>query len=331
MIYRNQFRCIGILFFSCFIFIAQQSFAQQVKKDYWDNGKVKSEGAYNNASMKVGKWKYYYQNGQLEVIGDYTGNKIDKTIEVFKSSKTSALDDGNNASARNGEWVFYYSDGKVKGKASYQDGCPVGKAVRWHKNGGKAEESDYIDCKAIGGRMMWDDEGRKYFETRMEGNGSTVEIEWYPDGQMKSMIPFKNGQQYGRVKRWYKTGQREEDVMMKNTRVHGQYRSWYANGKKQREFFSINNIMTGEYREWNEAGILVREIIESTEQKIIVVRNFWDNGTKKMEGTSKMPPSLSIHQWAQSRNGAWTYWDKDGNVLKTENYEDGRLVSVEMP
>ena len=82
MIYRNQIRYIGFLFFSCFIFIAQQSFAQQVKKNYWDNGKVKSEGAYNNANMKVGKWKYYYQNGQLEVIGEYTGNKTDRKSVV---------------------------------------------------------------------------------------------------------------------------------------------------------------------------------------------------------------------------------------------------------
>lgn len=305
--------------------------AQQTKKNYWENGKVKSEGAVNGAGLRTGKWKYYYQNGSLEASGDYTGNKTDKIIEAFKKNKNSAIDDNTTPASRNGEWVFYYSTGEVLGKVTYQDGCPVGKAVRWHQNGTKAEESDYIDCKAIGSRMMWDDKGRKYFETRLEGAGNTVEIEWYTNGQMKSMIPYKDGQQYGRVKRWYENGQREEDVMMKNTRVHGSYRSWYANGKKQREFFSINNVMSGEYREWSEDGILMREIIEQQESKLILVRNFWENGKKKMEGTSKTPPSLSIHQWAQSRHGAWTYWDKDGNVLKTENYDNGKLMSVDMP
>lgn len=318
-----------VLAFSILLTVSVQ--AQNIKKAYWDNGELKSEGALNSAGYKIGPWKYYYQSGELEAKGEYTGNRIDRTLDVFKKSKYSSIDDANNASARNGEWVFYYSSGQVKGKVTYQDGCPVGKVTRWHKNGQKAEESDYIDCKPIGGRMMWDKEGKKYFETRLEGGGRSVEIEWYPNGQMKSMIPYKDGQQYGKVKRWYANGQREEDVMMKNTRVHGSYRSWYPNGKKQREFFSINNVMSGEYREWNEEGNLVREIIESTERKLIIVRTYWDNGQKKMEGTSKMPPSLSIHQWAQSRHGSWTYWDKSGDVLKTENYDTGRLESIDMP
>lgn len=305
--------------------------AQNVKKTNWNNGNLKSEGAYNQAGLKVGKWTYYYQNGKKEAEGSYSGKKIDRTIEVFKNSKNSAIDDKQKPSSRDGEWTFYFAGTQVKGKITYQNGCPVGKAVRWHKNGEKAEESEYIDCKAIGSRMMWDKEGRKFFETRMEGNGKTVEIEWYSNGQMKSMIPYKNGQQYGRVKRWYSNGQREEVVMMKNTRVHGSYRSWYANGEKQREFFSINNVMSGEYREWDNKGQLVREIVEMKDKKMIEVKSYWDNGQLKMKGTSNMPPSLSIHQWAQARHGAWTYWDREGKVMKTENYSAGRLLSVDMP
>ena len=89
--------------------------------------------------------------------------------------------------------------------------------------------------------------------------------------------------------------------------------------------------MSGDYKEWNEAGVLVCEYIEMTQEKKITVRTYWENGKVKMQGQSLMPESLSIHQWNQTRHGQWTYWNQDGSVMKTENYESGRLTSTEMP
>jgi antitoxin component YwqK of YwqJK toxin-antitoxin module len=158
-----------------------------------------------------------------------------------------------------------------------------------------------------------------------------MEVEMYAGGEKKSAIPYKNGQQYGRVKRWYESGQKEEDVMMKNTRVHGSYRSWYSNGNKQREFFSINNVMSGEYREWDKDGRLLLEIIELTAESKILVKSYWPNGKLKMQGKSDMPESLSIHEWSQTQQGYWMYWQKDGTVIKSEKYSKGQLLTVEMP
>jgi antitoxin component YwqK of YwqJK toxin-antitoxin module len=330
-------RCSNIIQFkTIFVFIISYILinsiaAQQPKKTIWENGKVKSEGQVNDAGIRSGQWKYYYSSGQLEAVGSYSGKKTNTVHEPFKRNKNSAVDDHSSVPARDGEWNFYFPDGKIFAQINYLGGCPVGKAIRYHPNGAKAEETQFNLCKPSAPRMMWDAKGTKYFESKIESPGKTVDYEYYPSGQMKSMIPYKDGEQYGVVKRWFENGQREEDVMMKNTKVHGSYRSWYANGKKQREFFSINNVMSGEFKEWNESGVLLREIIEHTETQMIIVRTYWENGKLKMEGTSKTPPSHSIHQWAQSQHGAWTYWDKNGNVLKTENYQFGKIVSVDMP
>lgn len=315
------------LFFSISIILTGYA---QTQKEYWEDGStLKAEGAYSSSNTKTGTWKYFYKNGQLEASGDYTGKTTDKPINVVRLGRNTAVDD--KKTIKTGEWLFYYDNGQKKAKGIYRDGCPEGIVVRWYKSGEKMEEVEYVACKAVGNRKVWDKAGWLKFETRVEGNGRSVELEWYQNGQKKAEIPYKNGQQYGRVKRWYVTGQKEEDVMMKNTRVHGSYRSWYPNGNKQREFFSINNVMSGEYREWSDNGTLLWEIIERSDDGMIIVKNYWDNGEIKMKGISKLPSSLSIHQWAQTRQGQWTYWYKDKSVLKTENYDDGKLVSTEMP
>lgn len=305
------------------------TYGQETKKVAYEDGTTKAEGTFNKSGQKTGTWKYYYPNGKLEAEGNYNGRKTEKAIRVIRRSKKSAIED--QKSMRHGSWTFYYKDGNKKAAATYKNGCPEGNLMKWYKTGEKMEETQYVDCKPLGNRKVWAKEGWLKYETTNEGNGRSMEIEWYASGQKKSAIPYKNGQQYGRVKRWYENGQKEEDVMMKNTRVHGSYRSWYANGNKQREFFSINNIMSGEYREWNVDGKLIWEIVELTDEKKISVKNYWPNGQVKMEGKANMPHSLSIHQWSQTRQGYWTYWYKDGTVIKSEKYSNGELLTVEMP
>lgn len=310
-------------------FALGQLSAQELKQEKYDDGTTKAEGAYNSQGIKTGLWKYYYSNGKLEAEGSYTGNVNDATLEVIRKGRTSAVDD--QKAGRTGKWTYYYSNGERKATLQYdENGCPEGTLTKWYKTGEKMEEAIYEACEASVNKKVWAQEGWLKYETIDEGNGRSVQVEWYESGQKKAVIPFKDGNQYGRVKRWYENGKKEEEVMMKNTRVHGSYRSWYPNGKKQREFFSINNVMSGEYREWDEAGTLIWEIREMNDVKKIEVINYWPDGTLKMKGKSNLPPSLSIHQWSQTRDGYWTYW-YEGNVTRSEKYDDGRLLTVEMP
>ena len=311
------------------LFVSFGSFAQKNIVEKYDNGIKKAEGALNAAGYKTGIWKYYYTDGNLAASGSYNGIKSQSTIEVIKKSKNTAIEDKN--STRVGKWTFYYNNGQKKAIASYNKGCPTGTVSKWYKTGQKLEETIYEDCAPTGGTTRWATSGYKKFELLNEDNGNSTEIEWYSNGQMKSQTPYKDGQQYGRAKRWYENGQKEEDAMMKNSRVHGSYRSWFENGTKHREFFSINNVMSGEYREWAEDGTLIWEILELTREKKISVKQYWPNGNLKMSGKSDMPSTLSINQWSQTKVGYWTYWYEDKTVQKSEKYNNGQLLTTEMP
>ena len=61
----------------------------QIKK-YYENGILKAEGNYKDWRIKIGEWKYYNQNGNLESIKDY-GDKgsIEEVQEYYDRGEIS--------------------------------------------------------------------------------------------------------------------------------------------------------------------------------------------------------------------------------------------------
>ncbi len=317
------------LYTSLLLSLLTSSLFAQIKINRWENNLKKSEGAYATTGLKKGLWKFYYKNGNLEAEGYYNGQYASKSISVVHKKKDSAISD--EKAMRIGHWIFYYDNGKKRATINYKDGCPSGVLTKWYKEEQKMEETHFIACKPIGNRKIWHRDGWLKYETIQKEDGKSLEVEYYSNGQKKSIVPFRNGQQYGKVKRWYPNGQKEEEVMMKNTKVHGSYRSWHQNGSQKLSFFSINNIMSGEYKEWSNKGILVWHIVEMTDENAISVKNFWQTGKLKIEGKSTLPNSLSLHDWSKTRTGYWTYYTQAGTIIKSEKYKQGALLNTQTP
>ena len=58
-------------------------------KEYYDDGKLKSEGQYKS-NQRVGAWKYYFKSGKTEQEGAY-----------------------DDKGRLNGKWKWYFEDGKM--------------------------------------------------------------------------------------------------------------------------------------------------------------------------------------------------------------------------
>ena len=107
---------------------------KEITKDHYENGKLKSEGEFkpftdctsrgsgtsileNNhdfcveciwgtSSRKIGKWKYYHENGKLKMEGEYNG--LDNSVEDWD--------------VRYGVWKTYDKTGKLSNKLTYKNG-----------------------------------------------------------------------------------------------------------------------------------------------------------------------------------------------------------------
>lgn len=72
------------------IFTNILAFGQTENITFQINDTLKQEGKFNKNEQKVGKWKYYHDDGELKYVGKYKQGKL------------------------NGKWIGYYDNGKSK-------------------------------------------------------------------------------------------------------------------------------------------------------------------------------------------------------------------------
>ena len=174
-------------------------------KEYYDDGKLKSEGDYKN-DKKTGRWRYYYHNGQLEETGEYV--------------------DGKPV----GDWYWYYPSGKILRKMTYYNGLPDGVITEYDEDGnvilkgnyleGKRqgkwiynvgdtkEEISYNNDKQNGWYRIYSKDGTLLYEGKFIDDLPTGEHKWYwPDGKLKKVGNYVMGVKNGEWKKYDENGE----------------------------------------------------------------------------------------------------------------------------
>ncbi|MGB0167062.1 MAG: toxin-antitoxin system YwqK family antitoxin, partial [Luteibaculum sp.] len=105
-------------------------------KYYWPNGNLESTGYYK-AGRKDGSWKYYFESGELEQEGFWKNDKPDKEwIWYFKDGKQRCImhfEDGKE----DGDYIEYDQYNYVVAEGKYSEGYKVGE---WYYSGGDQVE-----------------------------------------------------------------------------------------------------------------------------------------------------------------------------------------------
>jgi protein TonB len=93
---------------------------------YYSNGMEEVIGWYQNGK-RVGKWKWYYLNGEVEALGEYDldGRKI-------------------------GKWIWKYNNGEKYSSVFFNDGVHDGADSTWNSNGELKKISVYKNGTVIG-------------------------------------------------------------------------------------------------------------------------------------------------------------------------------------
>jgi hypothetical protein len=111
-----------------------------IKRVYYQNGKLKSEGVYLNDSIKNGWFKSYYEDGTI------------KSSATFLNG------------LQNGKTVFFYKRGKMEQEVFWKNGKSYGNANYYFQNG----KLDTYSCYDLFGEIMyvmkWDSLGNKIKE-----------------------------------------------------------------------------------------------------------------------------------------------------------------------
>jgi antitoxin component YwqK of YwqJK toxin-antitoxin module len=90
-------------------------------RDYYPDGKIRSEGKYDNGKQ-VGEWRYYFENGKTEQSGKFN-----------KSGKTD------------GTWKWYYDNGQLRREENFRAGVKDGMSTEFDENGNTILEGEYVN------------------------------------------------------------------------------------------------------------------------------------------------------------------------------------------
>ncbi len=103
-------KAICILFLGLFSFVFYSCANGQVKKEYWENGNLKTETRYKD-DLKSGEERNYYPDGGLKEIITYKNGKQD------------------------GPYFVYYKNGNLEKKGTLLQGVPIGMYYEFTETG----------------------------------------------------------------------------------------------------------------------------------------------------------------------------------------------------
>jgi len=258
---------------------------------YYDNGKIKETGDYervykDNVKGRVGLWKKYYENGKLEFVGNY--------VEGYKE----------------GDWVYYYSNSKIASKGAY---LPVKKETIKLRRKLKEEAK-------IGNWKYFEKDGTLKEKTSFKLSSDYKYIikkqqEYYNNGKLKSKKTFHNKREKGIHKEFFENGKLS---VISNYDIDDEIvgvKEYYSNGNlkcTKRSFIDDQDYSTGIYTFYYENGKLKIQMDFDEEGYLKNVLKYYDSKGAKLDvGTLK------------DGNGTLKHYNKNNEVIRIENFEDG--------
>ena len=217
-------------------------------------------------SILHGKYIEYYKNGQIKVQGSYKEGK------------------------RDGEFKAFLRNGKSAGSVFYKDGkiikSTLVKAMKDNASFSLVTDKSYdlnlyeIITEEFKNKLL---EG--YLIFKKDGLFNGEKREYYEEGEIKAITPFKNSLAEGTYISYYQNGNIKVKNTYKNGNEEGEGLFYYENGQLEEKYFMKNGKLDGEAINYFEDGkirnkaifkdgvILEEEVHENNEIKKNIFKN----------------------------------------------------------
>ena len=243
---------------------------KSIQKAYYSNKKLaytregKLDEDYN--LLTNGKYTEYYKNGQMKVQGSYKEGK------------------------RDGEFKAFFKNGKSAGSVFYKDGKIIKSTlVKAMKDNASFSLVTDINYNLNSHKIVTDEFPnqllKQYFVFNKNGLLDGESREYYEEGDIKSVSPFKNNVADGIFISYYQNGNIKDKQNYKNGNEEGEGLFYYENGQLEEKYFMKNGKLDGEAINYFNDGkirhkaiykddiILEEEVHENNEIKKNIFKN----------------------------------------------------------
>ena len=303
-----------------------------IQKGYYSNKELAyiKEGKLteNLDVLANGKYTEYYKNGKIKIQGNYKEGR------------------------RNGEFKTFLKNSKSAGSVIYKDGKIIKSTlIKSMKDNASFSPISYVnydlDTSYSIGKVDFPNKLLKtYYMYNKKGVLNGDSIKYYEEGNIQSIVPYKNNLVEGLIIRYYENGNIKEEVNYKNDKMNGESKSYDENGKLNgRTIFKDDIKLEEEVHKENEIlkntfknGEVVKQDICSPNGNVKERRvlngnemeysSFYENGNVKQKILTK--DKVIIKEQLYARNGNImlnSFFSTDGKPIKEvfEYYPDGKL------
>lgn len=251
-----------------------QSFADElqvlaIKKDFHENGKIKKEGPFDVNGKEHGTFKYFNENGELEISEQYFHGILLAKGMIDEMER------------RQGIWEEYYYDGQLKSKGKYIDGKKIDEWEYYFNNGKLEQKGKYVNDEKFSGIWIWyhpngqvlrEENFRKGLEdgllqefddagtliTKGEFIDGLKDGFWFFEyGDHKEEGDFRNGERNGYWVYTYPNSKINFEGKFVEGVPDGKHKYYYDNGKLKKEEFYLMGTKTDTWKSYNELGELI--------------------------------------------------------------------------
>lgn len=196
-----------------------------------------------------------------------------------------------------------------------KNGLLTGDFIEYYENGEKLLEGKYSNNQKNGKWYMFNDKGAKWKqETYKDGVLEGEYVEWYANtGRTKEKGNFRKNKKTGKWSTYYTNGQKESEGDYKDNQKTGKWTVWYSSGRKKLETEYVNGEIAGSDTAYYENGNIFYEGKYNNGQG--TVTSYFSTGELKFQGSYKL----------RKKEGLWKYYDRSGNLLATETYDNGMI------
>lgn len=299
---------------SLLLLLTAVSFSQ-VKKTYFDNGKLKSVGEYVNGE-KNGTWKVYYESGQLRSIMNFENGERNGEFKSYHENGELSIIGLQEKGMNIGKWKYYDEDGDIQVIQEDIKNTDSLLSKTYHKNGQLYSIEYSVNFKLSGESKYYFDNGT-LFKSGNYKKGKEIG-EWkyyYQNGKLRLIGKYDQGKPIGTWKTYHENGTLASTGEYEGGKRTGIWKNYHENQQLAMEGVYIENNANGEWRIYYDNG------------NIYQVR-LWDKGKlmdliqcKDRNGNNLDKGSL-INGY-----GSVHYYNKKGKVDFTQVYEEGIVIT----
>ncbi len=224
---------------------ADEVFMMDIRKEYYENGKLKLVGSYKNGS-KQGVFREYDQDGNIINSHIYEGN--------VKSGEGIVDPSGD----KQGSWKLFYPTGELRAEGQYVSGLKSGEWKYYYPSNVVEQVGNYKDGLATGPWKWYYESGAVLRDERYrKGKEDGLMVEYSEDGNEIIRGEFIDGLKTGP---WlYTVNDHTEKGDYLDGEKHGEWEFVYDNGKVNYKGEFVNGVPVGKHSWYYRSGSLKQE------------------------------------------------------------------------